>query len=1021
MNVHDYLEAAGRRRWRWGGGATGFEGDDCTLFAANWAKEVCGEDPGVGIRSSYSTQEEAVRIVVRAGGFAAFIDQQLRPLGWIRTGAEPRDGDIGIVMAPTLPDGAMKPAPAIRAGGLWVGRSIHGQVAKLFETVTVWRYGDFSLRDLGPPAPTEYQNIIRSRSQQIASGTNLRTEQEQQTGFLESIILFSVTALAPGLSNWAIGAITSAITGLATTAITTGISFLFMPKPPLPQDGKAPRAQAMPYIIFGVGTNRVGGSLMLWESKGLYLHMVSAFAGHRVSAIQRYYLHDDEVTLDVDQFVEEGEDGRYSDSGRGLILWRHRLGLATETPYPEQVADFSGEGLWTNDHRGDGQASYAVRAESVAVDQMQQRFPHQIPQPSIVADMALVWDFRDDEQDPEDDDTWVFSKNPALCLAWWLCFCPYGPQWDYTKAIVPVLERWQEEADICDEAIALNAGGTEPRYAVNGWATTETDPIAILNSFLAACDGHLAQHGDGTLVLTVGKFREELVETITDADIVGHFIQYDVPEEDETNRLVPKFTYPATDYTTAVTDYFESVPDQTVAGRVLSQDAELSWIQSWRQARRVAKREWLRIQQKKSGSFDLRLSAINAVYARWIRLDTPVRLPSMDGDLIENRRSILALQQGGFQMEWKKHPANIDDWNPATDEGSAPPVPSKPDADELFEPTIDTVAAVSNGTSVYIRVVIIDPDNPSLIPMTRYRVKDTGGGTPGAWIEQAFPDVDPAAGVITLNTNPVPTDQVLQVQAAFRASGGTPSDWGPTTPEEVTSIVDTVAPMALSSFGATGGLGRASLTFTTASDSHLKNIAIYRVPAGVTLDKNVHSKITIAAAPGTTFGYTDGDATRTNLALTPDFASDTNWTKDADWTIAAGVGHKAAGGANRRMFQLNTPPSGTAVGRYQHDVLNWTASNFFFRLQNGTTAIATSPARAANGTYRGTLTNGGIGANAFGFFAAAAAAGDVDNAVFFWETPACAPQGVWDYYAFPLNGSGVEGPGATPVTNITII
>src|SRR5687768_5647317 len=109
MDVHDYLEAARRLPWRWGGGDTGFEGDDCTLFAANWAKAVCGEDPGVGMRGAYSTEREAIRIVARAGGFAAFIDQQLRPLGWIRTAAEPREGDIGVVMAPTLPDGVLKP------------------------------------------------------------------------------------------------------------------------------------------------------------------------------------------------------------------------------------------------------------------------------------------------------------------------------------------------------------------------------------------------------------------------------------------------------------------------------------------------------------------------------------------------------------------------------------------------------------------------------------------------------------------------------------------------------------------------------------------------------------------------------------------------------------------------------------------------------------------------------------------------------------------------------------------------
>ncbi|EHK56894.1 DUF6950 family protein [Allomesorhizobium alhagi] len=855
MNVQDYLQAASRQRWRWGGGASGWDGDDCTLFVANWAFELTGRDPGVGIRGSYSTEEEAVRIVLRAGGFACFIDQQLRPTGWIRIAAEPRDGDIGVVLAPTLPDGVLKPAPVVRAGGLWVGRSVRGQVAREFKTVEVWRFGDAAVRDLGPPPQVSYSGTIRSRSQEFAGSTMMmQPAQQQQTGIIESFFLFAITATLPGLSNAAIGFLTTGLTALATTAVSVGLNALLapsMPQPPKPADGKSPKVQAIPPVHFGVGTNRIAGAYMLWESKADRLYAVTALCGHKISAINAIYLHDDTITVAGDNFVSAAStnDGRY----RPDRIWIDtRLGLATETAYDVIVDALEAEGIWTDDHRGDGTASLGMMCVAPGAEDYQKRFPHGAPQPSVAADLALVWDFRDPVQDPEDDSTWEFSRNPALCMVWWLCFCPYGPRWDYTKAIVPVQERWEEEADICDEEVPRAAGGTEPRYEVNGWATTETDPIGILNSFLAACDGHLAQHGDGTLVLTVGKFREELVETITDADIVGHFVQYDVPEEDEVNRLVPRFTYPATDYSTAVADYIESPSDQAKVGRVLSAEADLGWVHNWRQAKRLTLREWKRLQQKKSGNFDLRLSAVNAIHARWVRVESTYRIPSLNDVIVENRRSILALMQGGFQMEWKKHPTDIDNWTPATDEGAAPPIPAKPTQSELTTPTIDTVTAVGNGSSVYIRVVILEPPEESVTPLVRYRVKDIGGGVAGTWIEQDFPDVEASAGLVTLNTNPVPADELLEAQAAVQASGGTVSNWS-TPIVEILATVDATPPVALLSFTASDGTGQFVANFGTANDSHLSSVAIYRVASGGVLNRTTDLMATPAVSPGVSY------------------------------------------------------------------------------------------------------------------------------------------------------------------------
>ncbi len=327
------------------------------------------------------------------------------------------------------------------------------------------------------------------------------------------------------------------------------------------------------------------------------------------------------------------------------------------------------------------------------------------------------------------------------------------------------------------------------------------------------------------MLFTVGKFRENRVATLTDADLIGHQVQYDVLFEDEINRLIPKFTDPANNYGTSDTAFFEDSAAQLVAGRVLSQEADYRWVQQWRQARRLGLRDWRRLQEKVSGSLDVRLSGINAVYSRWVRLFTPLSLPRLNTKIIENRKSTLALMNGGFNMEFMKHPDNIDAWNPAVDEKQQPPVPPRPNADGILTPVINLLQARASGGSVFIRVVIIDPADSSLTPIVRYRVANNGSGNPGAWIEQTFPGVSPAGGFIELNTQTVPTNQLIDIQVAFLASNGKYGNWS--TLERVTSTADPNPPDAVTGASAVGGAGQATFSWTAPNSPNYSGSRLY--------------------------------------------------------------------------------------------------------------------------------------------------------------------------------------------------
>jgi hypothetical protein len=138
MDVHDYLERAGRKPWIWGGGLSGFNGQDCTLFTADWAMVVSGTDPGDGIRGTYDDEAGALAVLKMGGGVSEFVETRLVRVGWTRVGF-PRDGDIGVVRAPLAPMGITGDIPAIYAGGLWVIRTAHGQRASNFSYSAAFR------------------------------------------------------------------------------------------------------------------------------------------------------------------------------------------------------------------------------------------------------------------------------------------------------------------------------------------------------------------------------------------------------------------------------------------------------------------------------------------------------------------------------------------------------------------------------------------------------------------------------------------------------------------------------------------------------------------------------------------------------------------------------------------------------------------------------------------------------------------------------------------------------------------
>ena len=117
-----------------------------------------------------------------------------------------------------------------------------------------------------------------------------------------------------------------------------------------------------------------------------------------------------------------------------------------------------------------------------------------------------------------------------------------------------------------------------------------------------------------------------------------------------------------------------------------------------------------------------------------------------------------------------------------------------------------------------------------------------------------------------------------------------------------------------------------------------------------------------------------------SLCLTPDFAADTDWTKGANWTIAAGVASAAAA--------VTALEQNVSVIKDQTYEITFTISNY---VGGGVKAYAEGAVlgveRAANGTFSVMFVAAATGAVAFGVFGSTAATLDVDDVILTVVTP----------------------------------
>lgn len=251
-----------------------------------------------------------------------------------------------------------------------------------------------------------------------------------------------------------------------------------------------------------------GGTITYWETTGGsngFLYVIFTIADHECDAIEAVWFDDKAVTTDAQGRVVESP---YSDGGNHRAWYWVRLGGPTQTAVEAFVSEVPG---WTSAHRGRGRCYVAAKFRWDSTT-----FPAGRPNVKVRLRGRKVYDPRVGGQNPANPATWAWSRNAVLCRLDYLRGCPmvtsrgverlYGAQvaddeidWDAVIAA----------ANAADEAIPIAAGGTEPRYCLDGVVSTETAPALALEDMTTA--------DTGQTVFTAGRWRLRagVVETPT--------------------------------------------------------------------------------------------------------------------------------------------------------------------------------------------------------------------------------------------------------------------------------------------------------------------------------------------------------------------------------------------------------------------------------------------------------------------------------------------------------------------------
>jgi hypothetical protein len=399
-------------------------------------------------------------------------------------------------------------------------------------------------------------------------------------------------------------------------------------------------------------------------------------------------------------------------------------------------------------------------------------------------------------------------------------------------------EDWIPSANTCDDAIALKAGGTEPRYRCAGGYLLPSAPKDVLPSIMATCQGQIFARPDGGIGIRVRKAGTPTFVFGADEKHMSGYSGFRTGDDLflVANQITAKFTGPDYDYQDTDVTPWRNEADITARGQELTSDLDLSWVPSYSQARRLMKIEYYRKNPAWVGQFISDLYALNGFGERDLRLTlSDFDIADMDFEIssfdIAPASATCTLGISAFDS------VTACSWDPATEEGDPPPIPDLSGGTGVITPPQNVIASlaartISAGTNGAVIVMSWDASPRTDVTATaQYKLHSATD-----WLPASV-----ATDNVIAETPILQDGSTYDVRVQF-VTGTKTSDW-----VEVDSIVVHVPADPPTNFTATAASPNVNLAWTNSGSPNLAFVRRYR---GTGSFPSATDLGTVAATPG---------------------------------------------------------------------------------------------------------------------------------------------------------------------------
>jgi len=657
----------------------------------------------------------------------------------------------------------------------------------------------------------------------------------------QALVGLIVAAGVPGLVT-AAGTLTLAGT-LTSFAIGVGLSLAgsallaAAQKTPKPQDVQNTLRQPVPPRMRYYGRHRVGGSLMAIETWQGNLYQVIAHSQGLLDGVEGYIIDNRSVTTDSSGNVTSRPYPRTVSVGNPVrVRCVTYPGTASQLADPDMMTRFPD--LWTEYHRLRGVCYTVFTAARVKSEYFINVYPTGIPKLNVDARFSRVFDPRDPTQSRSDQSTWKYTTNLALQFADYLTH-PDGMQIDWSMIDE---DRLSTAADVCDEVLTTKSGSSVLRYHGGLSYSLTSEPREVVDRFLFSMDGRLSLLPSGKIAVDAGKWVEPVVH-VEDRHICSFELTDSSGPLSEANEIIIKYTFEEANFSETTCDPWRDDDLISQYGEVKTKDFEAFEIRSHNHARRIAKILSERLSPRWSGTIVTNLFGMKCYDQRWILLS--IDSLGIEAETFEILSFTESFLDGRVVMEVASFREEIYNFDPATEEGTAPTAPELLEESDVTPPEgIEAETVLVTGGYSVIRVSW-DAQRNDYSVQVQYAIANSG-----QWQAVAVSDNSTSVDIYSLIDG-----EEYDVQVRNIAASGTPSTW--VTLEDIQYIGNPSPPGSPTSLSVSSSGADVVVTWITPNSQSFSRSRLYRAPAGSPLGSAADISGSLFGSPNQSVTYID--------------------------------------------------------------------------------------------------------------------------------------------------------------------